>query len=152
MGTGLGPPTATASSPAGGRSGEERRGRTEGHTRSGRSRGSLKRARARAPPDSGFPAPLPALARCHRRLQRNLSSLRGATESSRPRRQLVDMETPTWPRVPSPEAAVARMLLLIWVLLQVARTSGEWHPLPKPSGARPEEGARPAARRCPAPP
>ncbi|XP_058992606.1 tissue factor isoform X1 [Mustela nigripes] len=34
------------------------------------------------------------------------------------------METPTWPRVPSPEAAVARMLLLIWVLLQVARTSG----------------------------
>ncbi|XP_022352599.1 tissue factor isoform X1 [Enhydra lutris kenyoni] len=34
------------------------------------------------------------------------------------------METPTWPRVPSPEAAVPRMLLLSWVLLQVARTSG----------------------------
>ncbi|XP_045838116.1 tissue factor isoform X2 [Meles meles] len=34
------------------------------------------------------------------------------------------METPTWLRVPSPEAAVARMLLLSWVLLQVARTSG----------------------------
>ncbi|XP_030889666.1 tissue factor [Leptonychotes weddellii] len=34
------------------------------------------------------------------------------------------METPTWPRVPCPEAAVARMLLLGWVLLQVAGASG----------------------------
>lgn len=36
----------------------------------------------------------------------------------------MDMETPTWPRVPGPEAAVARMLLLSWVLLQVTRASG----------------------------
>jgi len=34
------------------------------------------------------------------------------------------METPTWPRVPCPEAAVARMLVLGWLLLQVAGASG----------------------------
>lgn len=38
------------------------------------------------------------------------------------------MTTPTGPPVPCPEAAVARTLLLGWVLVQVAGASGEWHP------------------------
>ncbi|KAK1339760.1 hypothetical protein QTO34_018316, partial [Cnephaeus nilssonii] len=48
----------------------------------------------------------------------------GRSESARPRHQLLDMASPTGPRLTCPEAAVSRTLLLGWVLVQVAGASG----------------------------
>lgn len=95
--------------------------------RRGRARGSLKRAGPGLPQTQGSPRP----SRSNRRPQAppaHHPSLPGAVESSRPRGQLLDMATPTGPPVSCPKAAVARALLLGWVLVQVAGATGEWHP------------------------
>lgn len=54
------------------------------------------------------------------------------------------MATPTWSRVPYPEAVVSRTIFFGWVLVQLAGASGEWHLPPAPIG-------HPALRRgdCP---
>lgn len=125
--------------------------------------GLFKARRARAPTDSGFLAPLllhPAApgASSPTSAASPPPQPPGRKESSRPRRQLVNMATPTGPRVPCYEAAVARALLFGWVLVRVAGATGEWHPPPHPRALGPATGkredspgwqqARPAALRC----
>ena len=111
--------------------------------------GLFKARRAQAPTDSGFLAPLLLHPAAPGASSPTSAASRppqppGRKESPRPRRQLVNMATPTGPRVPCSEAAVARALLFGWVLVRVAGATGEWHPPPTPSpGARhPEEGGR----------
>lgn len=133
------------------------RRRRRGGESAGRARDAEARASARPfiarpapPPHTRLPARLPLLPRGRSRPELSLPPA-GRTEPSRPRHQLADMASPAGPRVTCREAAVSRTLLLLlgWVLVQVAGASGEWQPPPWIPGALgPKRGVRTGGQRA----